>query len=516
MRKTSTKQNWRRWWRVVGMGVALVSCTNPAPPPPTPTSPSAPALAAVPPTAAPSPSPTYIPATPAPTATPWADPCPANALYAAPTGHDETGDGSAERPFYSVGRATAQAQAGQTICVRGGVYTAAREVIIATGTAEQPLVIRPYQGETVIFDGTGAELGHTDSIILIRNSAHVRFEGFEVRNSSGRGISVYEGESITVQHNAVHGVQTRAIGGGGNNITFAYNHIWDAVLENENNAYNAQGGWAGALASYGREDGSPSTNITIVGNNIHDVWGEGIIALRATGVVVTDNTVRDAYSVNLYIDKVSNGRFERNYLFTTSEIYNRADRAYPANGITIANEGAQPDHPIAEDLVIANNLIMGTGYGINYWHYPFAPGFAGNTYRNITVAHNVILHTQRTAISFDEVPALLYDAPSGVILVNNIIFAGHNGRALEVGNPEAWEVSHNVWPDGLPESPTDPTGLVVDPAFTAPIFGGAVEGYELAATSVVAGRGTAVPEALTDYAQRPRSTTQPTPGLFEP
>jgi hypothetical protein len=323
---------------------------------------------------------------------------------------------------------------------------------------------------------------------LVRHSAHLIVEGLEVRNSSGRGISVYESEHITIQHNRVHHTQTRAIGGGGDHITFAYNHIWEAVLENENNAYNSRGGWAGALASYGREDGSPSTNIVMRGNLIHNVWGEGIIALRAIGFVVEDNTIFDAFSVNIYIDKVRDGRFEGNYLYSTSNAYNRSDRPYPASGITIANEGAQPDHPVAEDLLITNNVIVGTGAGINYWHYPYAPTFAGNTYLNITITHNVIMGTQFTAVAIDEVPTLLYDAPSGILLANNIIFAGKNGRAITLGNPEAWTIRHNVWPDGLP-SYGDPTGLAIEPEFVNPQLGGAMGGFQLVPNSLASGRG---------------------------
>ncbi len=405
-----------------------------------------------------------------------------------PHGHDETGDGSEARPFYSLRHAANQAAAGGTICVRGGVYTAAQETIIARGTADKPILIRPYPGEQPILDGTGADLDHTDSILLVRHSAHLTIEGLEVRNSSGRGISVYESEYITIQHNRVHHTQTRAIGGGGDHITFAYNHIWEAVLENENNAYDSQGGWAGALASYGREDGSPSTNIVMRGNLIHNVWGEGIIALRAIGFVVEDNTVFDAFSVNIYIDKVRDGRFENNYLYSTTNAYNRSDRPYPANGITIANEGAQPDHPVAEDLLIRNNVIIGTGAGINYWHYPYAPNFAGNTYLNITITHNVIKDTQFTAVAIDEVPSLLYDAPSGIVLANNIIYAGRNGRALTIGNPDAWQISHNVWPDGLP-SYGDPAGLVIEPEFVNPQLGGSHAGFQLAPNSLANGRG---------------------------
>ena len=54
------------------------------------------------------------------------------------------------------------AQAGETIYIRQGTYTGRlfwiKQGVLANGTPSQPITIRPYPGETVVFDGQGTDL----------------------------------------------------------------------------------------------------------------------------------------------------------------------------------------------------------------------------------------------------------------------------------------------------------------------------------------------------------------------
>lgn len=471
------------------------------------------------PTASPTaiPSPTYQPPPPLPTPTPWAQACPEPAVYAATTGNDQTGDGSLANPYQSLTQASQATRPGVTICVRGGLYQGEQQRLEnLSGTAEQPIVVQPFAGEEVIFDGTGLTLEPTESLLFINRASHVVVQGFVVQNSPARGISVYEGEFVTVRHNRVHTTHTRAIGGGGTHLLFEHNHIWNAVLENENHAYQGQGGWAGALATYGRADDTASTHITIRHNLIHDVWGEGIIALRTQYITVTHNTVYDAYSANIYVDKVENGKINSNYLYATTEKYNRPDKVHPAHGILLSNEGSTPQHPHIKNIVIANNLIVATGNGIGYWQYPYNPLDPDNTYQNLVIAHNVIVNTHWTAVEFDLVDGNLYHQPVEIQLVNNIIFAGQNGLALDIGNLDGWLISHNLWPSGYPDQVTNRRENWVAPAvFVAPHLGGPAAGFQLVPGSVLAQAGLAVPEIPADFWGTTRSTTNPTLGIYE-
>lgn len=436
-------------------------------------------------------------------------------LFVARNGDDENGDGTIDNPFRTIKEASRSAEPGDTIFVRGGTYTAAEDKVEVEGTAAQPILIRPYQNETVIFDGTGADLRRTDSIINILFSKHVIFEGFEVRNSSGRGISFYESEFVTIRNNDVHHIYTRAIGGSGNDIVIENNHVWQAVLENENNAYDSEGDWAGAISTWTRSDGSPTTNVVIRNNNIHEIWGEGIITMLVKNVVVERNIVKNAFSVSIYVNEVENAVYDSNYIYITSQEFNRSDRAYPAHGFLLANEGARPTHPHLNNIVLSNNVIVGTGAGINYWPYPGNPNDPQNTYRNIKIVYNVIKDTHVDAISFPLVDTDLYNPPQNALLQNNIIYEGRNNRSLTLANPSAWTVSYNMWVNGVPSAASGPGNFSATPLFVNAQLGADISGFKLRPGSPGAGAGRPVSGVDVDYWGGARSNSFPTVGIHE-
>lgn len=87
-------------------------------------------------------------------------PEPLKTIYISTAGNDETGDGSFEKPWYNIAKAYENAQPGTHIICRGGKYhinkygtdgklTVRMKKI---GTADNPIVIRCYDGELPVFD----------------------------------------------------------------------------------------------------------------------------------------------------------------------------------------------------------------------------------------------------------------------------------------------------------------------------------------------------------------------------
>lgn len=80
--------------------------------------------------------------------------------YIAPDGNDETGDGSIDHPWMNLQHAVNQAKPGDAIICRGGRYHFTTRDgsgkltvrIKSSGTADAPITIRNYEGETPIFD----------------------------------------------------------------------------------------------------------------------------------------------------------------------------------------------------------------------------------------------------------------------------------------------------------------------------------------------------------------------------
>lgn len=86
-------------------------------------------------------------------------PEPQQVIYIAPDGNDTTGDGSMEKPLFNLQVAINRAQPGTHIICRGGTYNQVVQSdkkftvrIKTSGTAEQPIVIRCYDGERPVFD----------------------------------------------------------------------------------------------------------------------------------------------------------------------------------------------------------------------------------------------------------------------------------------------------------------------------------------------------------------------------
>ena len=80
------------------------------------------------------------------------------AVFVAPDGDDANGTGTAERPFATVERALAAVRGGgcKTILLKGGRYFLKKGVRIGaedSGTAESPLVIAAFPGETPVLEG---------------------------------------------------------------------------------------------------------------------------------------------------------------------------------------------------------------------------------------------------------------------------------------------------------------------------------------------------------------------------
>lgn len=82
-----------------------------------------------------------------------APPPPASrSLFVSTSGSDSSGDGSITRPWATVTKAAAAALPGDTIYMRGGVYTKGA-TIYGSGLPGKPITLKPYNGESVVFDG---------------------------------------------------------------------------------------------------------------------------------------------------------------------------------------------------------------------------------------------------------------------------------------------------------------------------------------------------------------------------
>lgn len=417
-------------------------------------------------------------------------------IYVATNGSDTTGAGTIDKPFKTINKAQNYVAPGTTVYVRGGTYKAATNITKGSGTSSSYVTYSAYPGETVVIDGTGLNLGSSDSLLSLYGVNYVKVNGFEVANSSGRGMSASNANYVTIQNNKVHDIRYRGIGGTGSNITIDSNEVYNTALVNAGGSMGA-GGWPAAINSYMKPDGSASQNFIITNNHVYNSWGEGIIALNLDGGVVRGNRVHDTYSVLIYGGNSKNVIIDGNYLYATNATYFRDGK--PATGILIAAEDCCKTNPavLLENFTISNNLIVKTRFGVRYWI-----GDYGIAYKNMKVYFNTIKDPTEAGVSFDSTTT------SGNEMKNNIIY----GSAL-MPNASSWTFSNNNWPSGKPSVDTSSTSFSADPLFVSPQVAGSVDGYKLQSSSSSIGKGTSVP-VIKDYFGSTRNTN-PTVGFFE-
>ena len=419
--------------------------------------------------------------------------------------------GTSQKPFASLGSAVAVAEPGDTIFIKTGNYTLDSKssanfqvsrfkpdsdgsnldpsnmltitvdpegignvVIKGTGTFSNESLFNIHDSRCLridgdnrlIIDGSSATISKDQSLVSIYASAgpleHVVFEKTELRNSSGRGISFHQltntmPANIFISNNLIHDIAHRAVGGFGNTIYIEGNRIWNAALSNRNQAYGG-GGWPGVIQTARNYDSqshsySFSKNIFISNNSIYNCWGEGIIMNFTSNGLVKANTIRDVFSVYIYLDGSNNCTVDGNHLCRTTAEFDRKDKSPPqANGISFCTEsyqwGSGQQSLTPENIMIRNNLVDNLGKGISYWHAA-ANSSKVNTYRNISICRNVLRNLHNTPIFIDAVPSG-YDRPSNGQVKNNIIANAGMGHSMTfyVGDAAAWVLSNNNWTGG--------------------------------------------------------------------
>ena len=373
---------------------------------------------------------------------------PDNGIFVSLDGCNTAGDGSIDRPFETLEHAQAVVKPGQTVYFREGVYPVELTdfgVIYSKGTPEAWITFTPYNGEKVVFDGGGRSMliSSFNSLITLYRAEYIIFDGFEVRNMWGAGVSNFDTFHTIIRNCVIHDFNSRGLGGHGRYNTYEHNEIYRTCMANENS--EVSGGWSSALATINRPYFVPSSNIVIRHNKVYDNWGEGINAFIATDVLMEHNEVRDNYSVNIYCDTSTNVTIANNLITSKNNKYYRFNS--PAAAIQISNEGSKTTmrvkpYPCAENIIIRDNIIDGACEGVAYWEDK-GNTWESNTYRNIAIHGNTMMDIWDYDIHINRVSMPNVAPPKNAKAYDNRL-SGPGNRML-IGNPEAWELSNNVF-----------------------------------------------------------------------
>ena len=127
-----------------------------------------------------------------------------------PTGSDNN-SGSLSAPFATLQKACETAQAGDTVTLRGGVYTVEDQVKpVHSGLPDAWIVYRSYPDEKAIIDGSrirqvmrdGSLIAFsrlTEGVVQIENVSYLKWQDITVRNSYAAGFIVRGGTKDTFE-----------------------------------------------------------------------------------------------------------------------------------------------------------------------------------------------------------------------------------------------------------------------------------------------------------------------------
>ncbi|MEM8979246.1 MAG: right-handed parallel beta-helix repeat-containing protein [Pseudomonadota bacterium] len=289
-------------------------------------------------------------------------------IYVSPLGQDGPGRGSIEAPFKRPVAAIAQAQPGDTIVFRPGIYAPLE--IRKSGTADHPLTLTtlPHETGQAIIDGTG----HPEKTgIKIFKQGHLNLSNLTVRNIiSASGISIANNSgtvgNIRVEACLIHSIDQSAIRCVGlppgkysgtsreifvENVVLANNEIYDAYRQ-------------GAPGNEVITVGGGVRNIITENNDIHDSLQYGIDYKRGVdGGAIRNNRIWNIHKHAIYLD--TSFSFVRNISVHGNIAWNCN------NGLVLAREARKKSTQILENIYIYNNVFFDMNrFGLMCYAHP--------------------------------------------------------------------------------------------------------------------------------------------------
>lgn len=312
------------------------------------------------------------------------------AYFVAPAGND-SGPGTLDKPWRTVQKAAASAQAGGTVYIHAGIYHEKVHINVSGSASAGFITFRPFGSEAVVIDGTNIS---GRNLLLLENRSYIKISGLELRNNLKCDFAAAvwirgRGDHLEIRGCRIHEIRGRdamGIAVYGDNRTAPIKRL--VIAENE--IFNCDPAWSEAVALNGNVE-----DFEVRDNLVHDVNNIGIVCIGGERTcpdpamdmarlgMVAGNTVyrarssyEDGYAAGIYIDGGSNIVLERNRVFSCDL------------GIEVGceNKGRVAMGNVARDNLIYGNDKAGLVFG--GYDYPRTGVVKKCRFLNNTVFHN--------------------------------------------------------------------------------------------------------------------------------
>ena len=378
--------------------------------------------------------------------------------YVATDGNDSN-PGTIDRPFRTIQEAVDRAQAGDTVYVRAGTYVE-KVTISNSGTATAPITVAAYPDEEAVIDGdwtlpTDDYPGGKWVPLVLITGDHVALDGFEVKNSRGRGVEIYEAQYCELRNLNIHHVWSSGIQDEGERSLVEDCKVWQACRSNAPPNRGVED-WPSGFVAVNHD------HHTFRRNEVFNNHGEGMSVLRAGHVTIEDNTIYDNLTAQLYIDNGDNVTVQRNLIYSTDdrEFWRTSDA--PGSGLAICDEPYSSSEPTGHDRTIVNNIIVGNGVNIHYWQ-----DLQGGGLKNDVIANNTLVEAVRSGDGGSIGIKIGSGNHSDTRVENNIILQMAGSPAMVADDPDL-QFSHNLWSQSVSGRASSPNDVIGDPKLVNP------------------------------------------------
>lgn len=366
-------------------------------------------------------------------------------IYVATNGNNSNA-GTLEAPYATIQKAFDVVQAGDNIIIRGGTYSTVSHqygnqfLKGKSGTADAPITIKAYEGETPILDGTNCPSSDLNmAVILMWDVKHIVIDGLTIQNGTKTGIHfVGQCEDITVKNCTVKDCTCPGIGFGG--------YVEEAklcknVVVTNNTVINCASAQREAISLRWVE------NFEVSHNTVKDVLKESIDA--KSGCVnghIFNNYIENAGHVGIYVD----AGFPNTQVSHDIYVHDNIINGVSATGITLASEEGNTGY----NYYVYNNLVynltnQGAGIKVAENSDNAANGnlydvyICNNTvynmaqqgfYVNLPNVENIVFRNNLSVRCNANQFAIRSDVPTDKVIFDNNMFAGNQSFSVDASN----------------------------------------------------------------------------------
>ena len=295
--------------------------------------------------------------------------------FVLPSGKDSN-VGSQKSPWKTIQHATDKVYPGDTVFVGGGTYSG-KVNFTQNGTSNRPITFRNIDGQTPILDGGSTVINGYDSLVWFKNVSHIKFSGFEIKNSSSYNLYVGgESHHLEISDNNIYGAGASNVFIEGPNSQPAFSKF---INNKVHNAY--QGGitlWYSLGGYYTFENNEVYGN---VGNSNYDGLQIGGGASSDKGlhhIVVRNNHIYDNGKAEQGEDNLDlGGHFlNHHYLVEFNDVHGNIG-SFKLNSGDILIPGSLKAGVSGHHIARFNKF---TGIGWNGYNQPNPIVFYNNTF----------------------------------------------------------------------------------------------------------------------------------------